>query len=221
MCLRATGASLHSSNSRLFKGEQVCLTTQQLKDIWAVSSFMRDRGQRRAGVPLKGQHEASLWGWDVLCLGCIHVNILVVRPYYSFAKWHHWGKLSKGCKGYLYYFYYCIWIYISWNKNFNLTYIIHIHTQSTNVFPNSLLPKLMVLIHLPPTQGEGLGPGCHVLLVPWGNFTFPACDWKSEGLPSRIWDCGSLSQEAGGKGVIFSKFPSTHTWAKVGFKNLC
>ena len=50
----------------------------------------------RTDVAIKGQHERSLWWWNVLYLDCININILVVALYYSFAICYHWEKLGKG-----------------------------------------------------------------------------------------------------------------------------
>jgi hypothetical protein len=29
-------------------------------------------------------------------IDCVSVNVLVVRVFYSFARWSYWGKLGKG-----------------------------------------------------------------------------------------------------------------------------
>ena len=34
-------------------------------------------------------------------MDCVKVTILFVMSHYSFAKYYHWGKLSKKCKEYL------------------------------------------------------------------------------------------------------------------------
>lgn len=55
-----TGFSRYSSRSCLFIGKQTCLTTHQLRDIWVVPSFLRDKGGREVNVFVKGQQEGSL-----------------------------------------------------------------------------------------------------------------------------------------------------------------
>ena len=56
---------------------------------------------------------------NILYLDCINVNILVVILYYKFVVSYHEVKLSKGCKGSVYFLQMQVNLQLFQNKYFN------------------------------------------------------------------------------------------------------
>ena len=76
--------------------------------------------------------------WGNLNINGFHQHLVVILLY-SFAKCHHWGKLSKVSEGFLCIASYnCMWIYNYLKKNFNWNKKAHSNSRAPRLQPEPL-----------------------------------------------------------------------------------